>query len=129
MARDIDRDLSRRERQIMDIVYAAGEAAVADIAAKLPDPPSQTAVRTFLRILEGKGKIRRRKDGKRHLYTAAGSRKRAARAALNNVLSVFFRDSLGDAVSAHLADPKARISKEELDRLSQVIAEARKDGQ
>ena len=101
---------------------------MAAIAAALPDPPSHTAVRTFLRILEGKGQIRRRKDGKRHIYMAAGSRKRAARVALNNVLRVFFGDSLGDAVSAHLADPKAKIGKNELDRLSQMIAEARKKG-
>lgn len=128
MARERDRDLSRRERQIMDIIYASGEVTVADVAVALPDPPSHTAVRTFLRILEEKGQIRRRKDGKRNIYAAAGSRKRAARVALNNVLSVFFGDSLGDAVSAHLADPKAKISKEELDRLSRVIAEARKKG-
>ncbi len=128
MARVRDRDLSRRERQIMDIIYASGEATVADVAAALPDPPSHTAVRTFLRILEEKGQIRRRKDGKRHIYTAAGSRKRAARVALNNVLSVFFGDSLGEAVSSHLADPKTKISKEDLDRISQMIAEARKKG-
>ena len=128
MARDRDRDLSRRERQIMNIIYASGEVTVADVAAALPDPPSHTAVRTFLRILEEKGQVRRRKDGKRNMYAAAGSRKRAARVALNNVLSVFFGDSLGDAVSAHLADPKAKISQEELDRLSRVIAEARKKG-
>lgn len=128
MARDVSRDLSRRERQIMDIIYSAGDVSVADVAAALPDPPSHTAVRTFLRILEDKGRIRRRRDGKRHIYTATGSHKRAARAALNNVLSVFFGDSLGDAVSAHLADPKAKIGKDELDRLSRAIAEARKKG-
>lgn len=128
MTRVKDRDLSRRERQIMEIIYSAGEATVAAIAAALPDPPSHTAVRTFLRILEQKGQVRRRKDGKRHFYTAVRSRKRAARAALNNVLGVFFSDSLSDAVSAHLADPKVNVSKEELDRLSRAIAEARKKG-
>ena len=74
MAKTTARDLSRRERQIMEIVYSAGEATVAAIAAALPDPPSHTAVRTFLRILEDKGQIRRRKEGKKHIYTAAGSR-------------------------------------------------------
>ena len=129
MARTKEHDLSRRERQIMQFLYAEGEANVAAIASALPDPPSHTAVRTLLRILEDKGRIRRRKDGKRHIYAASGSRKRAARAALNNVLGVFFGDSLGDAVSAHLADPNRKISKEELDRLAQAIKEARKKEQ
>ena len=129
MAIESGRDLSRRERQIMDFLYSAKEGSVADIAAALPDPPSHTAVRTLLRILEDKGQVRRHKVGKRHIYAPAGSHKRAARAALGNVLSVFFGDSLGDAVAAHLADPKARLDDGELKRLARVIAQARKKGQ
>jgi BlaI family penicillinase repressor len=120
------KDLSRRERQIMDILFETGEATVAQIAEILPDPPTHTAVRTFLRILEEKGQVRRRKDGKRHVYAPAGSKKRAARAAFSDVLSVFFGNSLTDAVAAHLADPKAKLNEEELARLSKLIAEARK---
>jgi len=128
MAKTADRDLSRRERQIMEIVFARGETSVTEIVAALPDPPSDTSVRTFLRILEKKGRVKRRREGKRHVYAAAGSRKQAARAALKNVLGVFFGDSLTDAIASHLADPTAKIDDEELKRLARLIKNARLKG-
>ena len=126
MPEDHHRNLSRRERQIMDILHRKSEASVADVVAELPEPPTHTAVRAFLSILERKGHVRRRKDGKRFIYRPVRSRKRAARDALNRVLDVFFDDSLGDAVAAHLADPSSRIDREELDRLAKIIKQARK---
>ena len=126
MPRSNEQQLTRRERQIMDILHRRSEASVADVVAGLPQPPTHTAVRAFLSILERKGHVRRRKDGKRFIYRPARSRRRAARDALNRVLDVFFNDSLGDAVAAHLADPSSRIDREQLDRLAKIIKQARK---
>ena len=126
MPKRTDQEHSRRERQIMDILHRRTEASVADVVAGLPNPPTHTAVRAFLSILERKGHVLRRKDGKRFIYRPARSRRSAARDALNRVLDVFFDDSLGDAVAAHLANPSNRIDREELDRLAKIINEARK---
>ena len=121
-----DRDLSRRERQIMEILYRREEASVTDIVERLPEPPSETAVRTLLRILQEKGFVKRRKMGRKHVYRPRSSRTQAARTALTGVLSTFFSGSLGDAIAAHLADPHTRINRAELDRLTRLINEAKK---
>ncbi len=126
MAAGSDRDLTRRERQILEILHIRGEASVAEIAERLPDPPSHPAVRTLLRILEDKRHIRRRKVGRAFFYRASGSPERAARAAFNRVLRVFFDDSLSDAIASHLADPAAKHTPEEVRRLEQIIRQARK---
>ena len=126
MAQSPDRDLSRRERQIMNVLFRRGTATVVEIAGEVPDPPSHTAIRTFLKILEGKGYVRRQRDGRRHVYRPAMSRTRAARAALASVLDTFFDGSLGDAVAAHLADPKGGVDADELKRLQRLIRESRK---
>ncbi len=126
MAKSPDLDLSRRERQIMNVLFRRGEAAVTDIAGEIPDSPSDTAIRTFLKILERKGHVRRHKDGRRHLYRPAKSRRRAARAALINVLGTFFDGSLGDAVAAHLSNPSSKLDAQELERLQALINEAKK---
>ena len=125
MAKSRDLDLSRRERQIMNVLFRRGEAAVTDIAGEIPDSPSDTAIRTFLKILERKGHVRRHKDGRRHLYRPAKSRRRAARAALINVLGTFFDGSLGDAVAAHLSNPSSKLDAQELERLQALINEAK----
>ena len=125
MARSPDLHLSRRERQIMNVLFRHGRASVVEIAQGLPDPPTNTAIRTLLRILEQKGYVRRQKDGRRYLYRPVMSRAKAARAALSNVLGTFFEGSLGDAVAAHLADPSTRLEQDELDRLRQLIDDAR----
>jgi predicted transcriptional regulator len=123
-----ERHLSRRERQIMDVIYARGMATAAEVHAALPDPPSKTAVRTLLRILESKGHLTHAQDGPRYVYRAVRSRERVGRSSLRRVLDTFFGGSLERAVAAHLTDATTEMSPEELKRLSQLIQEARKKG-
>jgi BlaI family transcriptional regulator, penicillinase repressor len=125
MRRDDSAHLSRRERQIMDALFARGQATVAEILAALPDPPTDTAVRTLMRILEEKGHVRRGRLGKRNVYRPSVPRDRAARSALKRVLDVFFGGSLGDAVAAELSDPSTPLDPDELSRLARLIARAR----
>ena len=126
MVKPPDQDLSRRERQIMNVLYRREQATVTEIAAELPNSPSDTAIRTHLRILEEKGHVKRQRTGRKHLYRPTMSRKRAARAALTGVLSTFFDGSLGDAVAAHLADPKSEVDDDEIKRLRALIRQAGK---
>ena len=126
MRKTPDRDLSRRERQIMNVLYRHETASVAEIAAELPNTPTDSAIRTHLKILEAKGQVKRQRQGRKHVYRPATSRTRAARAALTGVLGTFFDGSLGDAVAAHLADPKSRIDSAELERLRKLIRDAEK---
>ncbi len=123
-----ERHLSRRERQIMDVIYARGAATAAEVHAALPDPPSNTAVRTLLRILETKGHLAHLQDGPRYVYRAVRSRDRVGRSSLQRVLDTFFGGSLERAVAAHLTDSATDLSAEELKRLSQLINQARKKG-
>ncbi len=120
--------LSRRERQIMDVVYALGQATAAEVADRLPDPPTRTAVRTMLRILEQKGHLTHRQEGLAFVYKASRPRARAGRSALERVLKTFFDGSLEKAVAAHLGDAANGMSAEELDRLASLIEQARKKG-
>ena len=120
--------LSRRERQILDVVYARGEASAAEVWAALPDPPSRTAVRTLLTILEDKGHLTHRQEGLRYIYTPTRPRDRAGRSALRRVLDTFFEGSLEKAVAAHLGESAADLSAEELARLAALINQARKKG-
>lgn len=120
--------LSRRERQIMDVVYARGEATAADVLAGLPDPPTKTAVRTLLRILEDKGHLTHRQEGLAYVYRASRPRGRAGRTALRRVLRTFFDGSLEKAVAAHLGDAAAGLAPDELDRLADLIEQARRKG-
>ena len=118
--------LSRRERQIMDVVYARGSATATDVLKGLPDPPSRTAVRTLLGILEQKGHLWHRKEGREFVFEPTRSRNSAARSALRRVVGTFFEGSLEKAVAMHLSDPAARVSPSELKRLSELIQDARK---
>jgi predicted transcriptional regulator len=117
--------LSRRERQIMDVVYRLGRATVAEIAERLPDPPTATAVRTMLRILEQKGHLRHDRDGLRHVYRPVVPVEQATRSVLRHVVETFFRGSRSAAMATLLELP-APLSDEELDRLSALIERARK---
>src|SRR4051812_49085562 len=99
-----DENLSRRERQIMDVVYARGEATAAEVLDGLPDPPTKTSVRTLLRILEEKGHLTHRQDGLTYVYKASRPRGRVGRSALRRVLQTFFDGSIEKAVAAHLGD-------------------------
>jgi len=120
--------LSRRERQIMEIVYRRGQASAAEVVAELPDPPSKTAVRTLLRILEEKGHLKHRQEGLAYVYVPAHSRTQAAKSAFRRVLHTFFEGSLEKAVAAHLGDDAADLSAAELARLADLIRQARKKG-
>src|SRR3954466_11091188 len=114
-------DLSRRERQIIDILYANSRATAAEVQAALPDPPSYSAVRAMLRILEDKGHVRHEQDGPRYIYLPTVGRDNAQRSALHHVLKTFFDGSTEQAISALLDDSATRLSDAELDRLAQII--------
>jgi predicted transcriptional regulator len=120
--------LSRRERQIMDVVYRRGRATAAEVLAELSDPPSYSAVRALLRILEGKGHLRHEKAGSRYVFRPARSRERAARSALKRVLRTFFDGSAEKAVVALLDVSDAKLPQPELDRLVRLIEQAKKEG-
>lgn len=122
------RDLSRRERQILDILYQHGRATAADVQAALPEPPSYSAVRALLRILEEKGHVRHEQDGPRYVYVPTLGRDNAKRSALRHILQTFFDGSAEQAISALLDDSSAKLSRAELDRLARLIEGARKSG-
>ena len=122
------RDLSRRERQILDILYQHGRATAADVQAALPEPPSYSAVRALLRILEEKGHVRHEQDGPRYVYVPTLGRENAKRSALRHILQTFFDGSAEQAISALLDDSSAKLSRAELDRLARLIESARKSG-
>jgi predicted transcriptional regulator len=119
---------SRRERQIMEAVYARGEASASQVLADLPDPPTRTAVRTFLRILEDKGHLGHRKEGREFIFRPTRPRQQVARSALRRMLSTFFGGSLEGAVAAYLSDPGTKLSSDEIQRLRELIAQAEKKG-
>lgn len=120
--------LSRREREIMDAVYQLGTASTNDVLGKMADPPSRTAVRTFMRILEEKGHLTHRLQGREFLYRPVKPRQAAGRSAVQRVLRTFFGGSLEKAVAVYLSDPGSAISAEELQRVESLIREARKKG-
>ena len=123
------RDLGRRERQIMDVVYQLGEASVGDVQQRLPDPPSYSAVRTMLRHLEGKGFLRHRREGTRYVYRPTQSRETARRSALRHMLRTFFAGSATDAVAAILDVSSEQLSDEDLDHIQKLIQQARQEEQ
>jgi predicted transcriptional regulator len=129
MTRQPHLDLSRRERQIVDILYSQGRATAAEVQAALPDPPSYSAVRAMLRILEEKGHIRHEQDGPRYVYAPTIGRDNAKRSALHHMLQTFFDGSAEQAISALLDDGAARLSDAELDRLARLIDQARNSGE
>jgi len=120
--------LSRRERQIMDIVYRAGRATATDVLEQLPDPPSYSAVRALLRILETKGHLRHELSGTRYVYLATVGKVSARRSALRSMVDTFFEGSVSKVVAALLDLPRDDLSKQELARLSELIEQARKEG-
>jgi BlaI family transcriptional regulator, penicillinase repressor len=122
------RDLSRRERQILDILYERGQATAADVQAALPEPPSYSAVRALLRILEEKGHVRHQQDGPRYVYLPTVARDNAKRSALRHMLKTFFDGSAEQAISALLDESSSKLSPAELDRLARLIDTARKSG-
>ncbi|MGH9330592.1 MAG: BlaI/MecI/CopY family transcriptional regulator [Vicinamibacterales bacterium] len=128
MTRAAHHDLSRRERQIVDALYKLGRASAAEVRAELPDAPSYSAVRALLRILEDKGHVRHEQDGPRYVYAPTVARDSAKRYAMRHLLHTFFDGSAAQAMSALLDLSSSRLSDSELDRLEQLIDQARKQG-
>ena len=114
-------DLSRRERQIMDVLFRQGQATVSDVQSSMPDPPSYSAVRAMLRILEEKGHARHEQDGPRYLYKPVVARERAKRSAMRHLLHTFFEGSHEQAVAALLDEASTSLSEDDLDRLARLI--------
>jgi BlaI family transcriptional regulator, penicillinase repressor len=117
--------LSRRESQIMDVIYRRGEATAAEVLGDLPDPPAYSTVRTLLGILEEKGHLVHRKQGVRFVYVPTRPREAAARTALQRVIRTFFASSASDAMAALLDLSGDRLSDAELNRLARLIDQAR----
>jgi predicted transcriptional regulator len=122
------RDLGRRERQIMDVIFQLGEASVGDVLERLPDPPSYSAVRTMIRLLESKGFLRHRREGTKYVYRPTQSKDRASRSAMRHLIKTFFGDSAPDAVAAILDVSSEKLSEDDLHRIERLIDEARKEG-
>jgi predicted transcriptional regulator len=121
-------NLSRRERQIMDAVYRLGRATATEVLAHIPDPPSYSAVRAMLRVLENKGHVRHVLEGKSYVYAPTLARTLASRSALQNMLKTFFDGSTEKAVAALLDITRSELTDEELERLSRLIDQARQEG-
>ena len=121
-------ELSRRERQIMDAVYALGEATVNQVVEPIPSPPTAMAVRRMMHILEEKGHLRRRESGREVIYAPRQAKEKAGRRALARVLETFFGGSLEEALAAHLHSRKDQVSIDERKRLIALIERAQKEG-
>lgn len=122
------RTLSRREREIMDVLYSAGSASAGEVHERIPAPPSYSAVRATLRVLEQKGFITHEHDGKRYIYRPTLNRNTARRGAVEHLLNTFFDGSAAGAVVALLESPGADLTEEDLDRMAALIERARKEG-
>ena len=120
--------LSRRERQIMDAVYALGEATVNQVVEAIPSAPTPMAVRRMMHILEEKRHLRRRQKGREVIYIPRQSKSKAGRSALAGVLETFFGGSLEEALAAHLHSRKDGVSDEERQRLIALIEQAKREG-
>jgi predicted transcriptional regulator len=128
MAKPSPVHLSRRERQIMDIIYQHGQATAAEVLEQLPNPPSYSAVRAMLRVLEEKGHLRHEEQGPRYVYLPTVAREKARSSALRQLVQTFFEGSREQAVAALLGMSSEPLSDEELDRLADLIEQARKEG-
>jgi predicted transcriptional regulator len=120
--------LSRRERQIMDVLYRLGESTVAEVMEQLPDPPSYSAIRATMRILEEKGHLAHREDGPRYVYAPSVERESARSAALDHLVETFFDGSTEDALVALLRKSDLELSEEQMQRLAREIGRAGREG-
>jgi BlaI family penicillinase repressor len=128
MRKDTHRALSRRERQIMDILYQRGRASASEILEALPDPPTYSAVRAKLRVLEEKGHVRHEEESLHYVYLPTLARETARRSAMSHMVATFFEGSVEQAVAALLDLSAAKLSAEDLERISGLIDEAKKAG-
>lgn len=122
------KNLSRRERQIMDIIYQFGQATAAEVLENLPDPPGYSAVRAMLKILEDKGHLRHKQQGPRYVFLPKVSREKAKRSAVKHLLQTFFDGSAASAVATLLDVSRSDLSNADLDRLNRLISQAKKEG-
>jgi predicted transcriptional regulator len=129
MRQDTHRNLSRRERQIMDILYKRGRASASEILEAMPDPPSYSAVRAKLRVLEEKGHVRHEAEELHYVYLPTTARDTARRSALRHMLSTFFDGSVEQTVAALLDLSVAELSPKDLDRIGRLIDDARREAQ
>jgi len=120
--------LSRRERQIMDILYQRGKASAAEVREVMPDAPGYSAVRAMLRILEEKGHVKHEAEGLKYVYVPTVTRDKAKRGAVKHLMETFFNGSPENVVAALLDVSSTRLTREELDRMAQLIERARKEG-
>jgi predicted transcriptional regulator len=119
--------LSRRERQIMDVLYRRTRATAAEVMAELPDPPSYSAVRSALRLLVEKGHLTRELEDLRYVYRPRVPRDKASRSAVSHLVRTFFDGSRAQAMAAILESADTRLSNDELDRLARLVEQARQD--
>lgn len=125
---NLEQHLSRRERQIMDVLHAKGQATAAEVLAALPAPPGYSAVRALLRILEAKGHVKHRREGARYVYVPRTSPETARRSALDRLVSTFFQGSVAQAMAALLETADTELSETELNHLEKMIKQAKKEG-
>ena len=125
MAKNLHAVLSRRERQIMDIVYQLGRATAAEVGKALPGQPSDSTVRTQLRVLEAKGHIRHEESGQRYVYVPVVPRRVVSKSALKHVVNTFFDGSIEKVVAALLGPDGSKLSDEELERIADIVAKAK----
>ena len=118
--------LSRRERQIVDILFRRGPSSAAQVLEELPDPPSYSAVRALLAVLERKGHVRHEREGARYVYAVASEPERVRRSALRHLVATFFEDSPAQVVAALLDPSDSRLSAADLDRLGAMIEDERR---
>jgi len=128
-ARNNDRNLSRRERQMMDILYQRGKASAQEIMDALPDPPTYSAVRAKLRVLEEKGHVRHQEESLRYVYLPVVARESARKSALRHMVSTFFAGSVQDTVAALLDLSASKLSGADLNRIASMIEQAKKEGE
>ena len=121
-------ELSRRERQIMSVVHRLGRATAAEVLAEMPDPPSYSAVRAMLRILEDKGQLKHEQDGPRYVYRPTANPAKVSQSAVRHLVRTFFDNSASSAVTAMLGMYEGRLKEDDLDRLEAAIEQARKRG-
>jgi predicted transcriptional regulator len=120
--------LTRREREIIDILYRRGRATAAEVLEDMADPPSYSAVRALLRLLEEHGHAKHVQDGPRYVYLPAVARSDARKSALTHVVQTFFEGSVEQAVATLVESSRSKLSRAELDRLAQLIEKAKREG-
>jgi BlaI family penicillinase repressor len=129
MSKRLQNELSKRERQVMDVIYRRKKASVKEVLHDLPSPPSYSAVRATLNILEKKGFLRHKRDGKKYVYVPVIAREKAMTSAARQFISTYFNDSVEDAVAALIDVGRKHLSEEDYERLSRLIRETKQENE